>query len=209
MTTHRIIRPFWERRWLIFATTLTVTIGTFCWFQRLPHAYESTLVLVATSKDGRSIPSGQIPRLYKELKSPPVFHQVIQAQPFKEQLDSGATNEALVERLSYNTRLLEDSQGSSVLVRLSYLDITPEAAQQGANVLGQGVASAELGREAENGFAFKVLQPASAATGPIKPRRLMITMFAVAGGLLLGFVLAGVSELVRHVKFASPSVRAT
>lgn len=209
MTTHRIIRPFWERRWLIFATTLTVVIGTFCWFQRLPHAYQSTLVLVATSKDGRSIPSGQVPRLYQELKSPPVFYQVIQAQPFKDQRDSGATTEALVERLSYNTRLLEDSQRSSVMVQLSYLDLTPEAAEQGANVLGQGIASAELGRESENGFAFRVLQPASPATGPIKPRRFMLTMFALAGGLFLGFVLAGISELVRHVKFASPSVRAT
>jgi len=209
VTTHRIVRSFWERRWLIFATTLTVVIGTFCWFQRLPHAYESTLVLVATSKDGRSIPPGQVPRLYQELKSPPVFNQVIQAEPFQEHRDSGATTEVLVEQLSYNTRLLEDFQGSSVMVRLSYLDITPEAAEKGANVLGQAIASAELGSESEKGFAFKVLQPASPAIGPIKPRRFMLTMFALAGGLLLGFVLAGVSELLRHVKFDSPSVRTT
>ena len=209
MTTQRIIRPFWERRWLILATTLTVVIGTFCWFQTLPHAYESTLVLVAASNDGRPIPPGQVPRLYQELKSPAVLNQVMQAEPFKDQSGSGATTEVLVERLSYNTRLLEDVQGSSVMVRLSYLDITPEAAEKGANVLGQSIASTELGRESEKGFAFKVSQQAGPATGPIKPRRFMLTMFALAGGLLLGFVLAGVSELLRHVKFDSPSVRTT
>lgn len=211
MTTDRI-KPFWERRWLILTTTLTVIIGTFCWFQRLPDAYESSLVLAATSKDGRSIPPGQVPRLYRELKSPPLFYQVIQSEPFKEQRESGATTEVLVERLSNSTRLLEDYEGSSVIVHLSYLDLTPEAAEKGANVLGQGIASVELGRESETGFAFRVVQPASPATGPIKPRRFMLTMFALGGGLLLGFVLAGISELFkyrRHVKFDSPSVRAT
>ena len=212
MTTDRIIKPFWERRWLILTSTLTVTIATFCWFQRLPYAYQSSVVLVATSKDGRSIPPGQVPRLYKELKSAPVFNQLMQSEPFKDQRESGATTEVLVERLSSNTGIREDVQGSSVIVHLTYLDFTPEAAEKGANVLGQGIASAELGTESENGFAFKVLQPASPATGPIKPRRFMLTMFALGGGLLLGFVLAAVSELFknrRHVKFDSPSVRAT
>lgn len=212
MTMHRTIKPFWERRWLILTTTLTVIIGTFCWFQRLPDAYESSLVLAAISKDGRSIPPGQVPRLYQQLKSPPVFHQVIQSEPFKDQRKSGATTEVLIERLSNNTRLIEDYRGSSVIVHLSYLDLTPEAAEKGADVLGQGIASAELGRESETGFAFRVVQQASTATGPIKPRRFMLTMLALGGGLLLGFVLAGVSELFkyrRHVKFDSPSVRAT
>jgi capsular polysaccharide biosynthesis protein len=212
VTTHRIIKPFLERRWLILTTTLTVIIGTFCWSQRLPDTYVSSLFLEATSKDGRSIPRGQVPRLYKELKSPPVFNQVMQSEPFKDQRESGALTEVLAERLTSNIGLQEDFQGSSVVVHLRYLDVTPEAAEQGANVLGQAIASAELGRESENGFAFKVLQPASPAIGPIKPQRFMLTMFALGGGFLLGLVLAGVSELFkyrRHVKFDSPSVRAT
>ena len=212
MTMHRIIKPFWERRWLILTTTLTVTIGTFCWFQTLPNGYQSSLVLAATSKDGRPVPLGQVPRLYQELKSAPVFHQVIQSDPFKEQRESGVTTEVLVEWLSSNTGLREERQGSSVIVQLTYFDVTPEAAQKGANVLGQGIAAAELGRESEAGFAFRVVQPAGPATGPIKPRRFMFTMVALSGGLLLGLVFAGIGELFkyrRHVKFDSPSVRAT
>ena len=144
LTTHRIIKPFWERRWLIFATTLTVTVGTFCWFQQLPYAYESSVVLTATAKNGQTIQPGQVSRLYRELKTAAVFHQVSNSDPFKEHREFGETTEALAERLSNNTRILEERQGSSVVVHLSYLDLTPEAAEKGANVLGQGIALAEL-----------------------------------------------------------------
>ena len=206
------MKPFWERRWLILATTVTVVIGTFCWFQRLPYAYESSLVLAATAKNGGTIPPGQVPRLYRELKSAPVFHQVMQSEPFNEQPESSATTEVLIERLSNSIQLLEEHQGSSVTVYLTYLDISPTGAEKGANVLGQGIASAELERESENGFAFRVVQPASPATGPIKPRRFMLTMLALGGGFFLGLIFAGVSELFsyrRHVKFDPSSVRAT
>lgn len=212
MNTQRMITPFWERRWLILATTLTVIVGTLCWARGLPHAYESAVVLAATSKDGKAIPPGQVPRLYRELWSPSVINPVVQADLFKHQRESGATTEVLVKQLRNSTSLREDHQGASVMVHLHYLDLSPEAAEAGANLLGQAIASAEIEKESENNFAFRVVRPAISAAGPIKPRLSILTFYALGGGLLLGLVLAGMSELFkyrRHVKFDSPSVRAT
>ena len=212
MTAHRLIRPFWERRWLITATTVTVLIGTFCWTQQLPHVYISSAVLTATSKDGSAIPPGQVSRLYRELGSAPVLNKVFQSDLFKRQRESGATTEDLVARLMNSTQLLEEHRGTSVVVDLSYADLTPESAEAGANLLSQAIASAELERKSENNFAFRVAESAIPAAGPIRPRLSMIAFYAVGGGLLLGLVLAGVSELFkyrRHAKFDSPSMRAT
>lgn len=212
MTAHRLIRPFWERRWLITATTVTVLIGTFCWTQQLPDVYISSAVLTATSKDGSAIPPGQVPRLYRELASAPVLNRVLQSDPFKRQRESGATTEDLVARLMNSTQLLEEHRGTAVVVDLSYADLTPESAEAGANLLSQAIASAELERKSENNFAFTVAESATPAAGPIKPRPSMIAFYAVAGGLLLGLVFAGVSEVFkyrRHAKFDSPSMRAT
>src|SRR5215212_2652471 len=142
MITRSMITPFWARRWLILATTLTVIIGTLCWAQGLPHAYESSAVLTATSKDGRAIPPGQVPRLYRELWSTSVIHPVVQSDLFNDRRKSGATTEVLVEQLRNSTSLREDHEGASVKVHLRYLDLTPQAAEAGANLLGQAIASA-------------------------------------------------------------------
>lgn len=213
MSTQRMLTPFWKRRWLILATIVTVVVGTLIWAQRLPHAYISSLLLEATSKDGKAIPPGQVPRLYKELWSTSVIHPVVHSDLFKDQRESGATTEVLVQQIRNSTSLSEDHQGATVTVHLRYLDSTPQAAEAGANLLGQAIASAELANESENNFAFKVVRPAVLSDGPIKPRLSILTFYALGGGLLLGLVLAGVSELFtlyrRHEKIGSPSVRPT
>jgi uncharacterized protein involved in exopolysaccharide biosynthesis len=163
-----------------------------CWFERLPYAYESSVVLAACAKDDQPIPSGQVPRLHSELKSAPIFQSLIHSDPFDEQHEFGETSETLLARLSNNTRLLEERQGTSVVVYLTYRDLAPEAAEKGARVLAQVIASADLERESESGFAFRVVQPANPATGPIRPRKFMLTMLGLCGGLLLGLLFAGV-----------------
>lgn len=196
MNTQRIIAPFWRRRWLILTTTSTVILGSLLWAQGLPPIHESSLTLVATSQDGKTIPPGQLARIRKELWSTAVIYPVVESSLFNTQRASGLSNDALVDRLQGSINLTEHSSGSSAVIRLRYFDPSPERAQAIASMLGQTIEMIEAKNAGEGAAAFRVDQPAMQAPGTIRPRMQIITMFALGRGILLGLVLAGVSELV-------------
>lgn len=196
MNTQRIIAPFWRRRWLILTTTLTVILGTLFWARGLPIVHESSLTLVANSKDGTTIPPGQLARIRNDLWSPAVIYPVVESNLFNTQRASGLNNDALVERIQGSVNLTEHSYGSSAVIRLRYFDPSPERAQAIASMLGKTIETTEAKNTAEGAVAFRIEQPATQAPGTIHPRIHIITMFALGRGLLLGLVLAGVSELV-------------
>lgn len=211
MSTQRIIAPFWRRRWLILTTTLTVTLGTLFWARGLPTIYESSLTLVANSKDGTTIQPGQLARIRNDLWSPAVIYPVVESNLFDTQRASGLSNDALVDRLQGSINLTEHSYGSSAVIRLRYFDPSPEKAQAIASMLGQTIEMIEAKNAGEGAAAFRVDQPAMQAPGTIRPRMQIITMFALGRGILLGLVLAGVSELVggwrhrRQQELSSPA----
>src|ERR1700749_1094638 len=99
MSTQRIFAPFWRRRWLILTTTLTVITGSLVWAQRLPPLYESSLTLVANSRDGNAIPPGQLARIRKELWSKAAIYPIVESDVFSAQRASGVSNDRLVEHL--------------------------------------------------------------------------------------------------------------
>lgn len=212
MSTQRIIAPFCRRRWLILTTTLTVITGTLFWARGLPTIYESSLTLAANSKDGKTIPPGQLARVRQELWSKAVIYPVVESDLFKTQRASGASNDALVDQLQRSTNLTEHSHGSSAVIHFRYFDPSPERAQAIAAVLGQTIEMAEAKNTSEGAIVFRVEQPVKQAPGTINPRIHIITVFALGGGILFGLVLAGLSELVgswrhrRQPEFNSPII---
>ena len=113
MSTHRIIAPFWRRRWLILTTTLTVIIGTLFWARGLPTIYEASLTLTANSKDGTTIPPGQLTRIREQLWSAAVIYPVVESNLFETQRTAGVSNDALVDHIQGSINLTEHSHGSS------------------------------------------------------------------------------------------------
>ena len=213
MSNQLVIATFWNRRWLILTTTLAAVIGGLCWAQGLPHVYNSSVVLVAKSKDGSSIPSergGDLRQeFWRQLWSQSVIYPVVQSELFEDRRTSGATDDMLIERIKQSTSLIEEHQGSTVALRLYYYDLTPEKAQTIVDRMGKAIDSSEGRSGSEYNVVFRVVQSATPAVGPIKPRLFVVTVFAFGGGLLLGVVLAVISELVstrRREKFNSPSV---
>lgn len=210
MSTHRIIAPFWRRRWLILTTTLTVITGTLFWARGLPTIYESSLTLAANSKDGSTIPPGQLARIRKELWSESVIYPVVESNLFQSQRAAGLNNDALVDQLQGSINLTEHYHGSSAVIHLRYFNPSPERAQAIASLLGQTIEMAEAKNTEQGAIAFRVDQPARQAPGTMSPRIYMITMFALGGGILFGVALAGVSELIgswrhrRQPKLDSP-----
>lgn len=196
MITQRIIAPFWRRRWLILTTTLTVTAGTLFWARSLPTVYESSLTLSATSKDGSTIPPGQLARLRQDLWSNAVIYPVVESDLFRTQRASGVRNDALVEQLQNSTDLTEHAHGSSAVIHLRYLDPRPERAQAIASALGQTIEKSEAKNTAAGAISFKVEQPAKPAPGTINPRMHVIAVLALARGLTFGLILAGLAALV-------------
>ena len=212
MITQRIIAPFWRRRWLILTTTLTVLAGTLLWARELPAVYESSLTLAAHSKDGKTIPPGQLARLAQDLWSKPVIYPVVESDVFTAQRASGITNTALVEQLQNGTDLTEHSYGTSAVIHLRYLDPKPERAQAIAAALGETIEKFEAKNTAEGAVAFRVEQPARPVPGTINPRMDVIAVLAVARGILFGLILAGLTALVgswrnrRQPELTSPVV---
>jgi uncharacterized protein involved in exopolysaccharide biosynthesis len=210
MSTPRIIAPFWRRRWLILTTTLTVITGTLFWARGLPTIYESSLTLSANSKNGSTIPPGQLARIRQELWSEPVIYRVVESNLFKTQRAAGLNNDALVDQLQGSINLTEHYHGSSAVIHLRYFDPKPERAQAIASLLGETIETTEAKNTAEGVVAFKVDQPARQAPETMSPRIYMIMVFALGGGILFGLVLAGLSEVVgslrhrRQPKFNSP-----
>jgi len=200
MSTHRIITPFWSRRWLILTATLTVTIGTLFWARGLPKLYESSLTLAANSKDGNTIPPGQLARIRKELWNPAVIYPVVESNLFETQRAAGVNNDALVDKLQSNINLTEHSHGSSSVIHLRYFDAKPERAQAIASVLGQTIEMTEAKNTAAGAVAFRIDQPARPVAGTLDPRLHIIAVFALGSGILFGLVLAGVSELVSSLR---------
>jgi uncharacterized protein involved in exopolysaccharide biosynthesis len=196
MSTQRIIAPFWRRRWLILTTTLTVVIGSLFWARGLPTIYESSLTLAANSKDGSTIPPGQLARIRKELWSEPVIYPVVESNLFQTQRAAGLSNDALVDRLQGSINLTEHYHDNSAVIHLRYFDPSPERAQAIASTLGQTIEMVEAKNTAAGAVTFRVDQPARQAPGTLRPRIQIITMFALGGGILFGLVLAGLSELV-------------
>src|ERR1044072_2916682 len=129
MNTQHIIAPFWRRRWLILTTTLTVITGTLFWARGLPTIYESSLTLIANSKDGSTIPPGQLARIRKELWSEPVIYPVVESNRFQVKRGAGLSNDALVDQLQGSINLSEHYHGSSAEIRLRYFDRSPERAE--------------------------------------------------------------------------------
>ena len=211
MSTHRIIAPFWRRRWLILTTTLTVITGTLLWARGLPTIYESSLTLAANSKDGSTIPPGQLARIRKELWSEAVIYPVVESNLFATQRSAGLSDDALVDRLQGSINLTEYYHGSSAVIRLRYFDPSAERAQAIASMLGQTIEATEA-QNTEGAVAFRVDQPAKPAPGTLRPRIAIITVFALSGGILFGLMLAGLSELVdswrhrRQPKFEAPTL---
>ena len=204
MSTQRIIAPFWRRRWLILTTTLTVVIGTLFWARGLPTIYESSLTLSVHSKDGNTIPPGQLARIRTELWSTQVIYPVVESDLFKTQRAAGLSNDALVDQLQGSINLTEQYHGSSAVIRLRYFDPRPERAQAIASLLGQTIEMAEAKNTAEGVVAFRVDQPARQEPGTMRPRIHIVTMFALGGGILFGLVLAGLSQLVGSWRHRQP-----
>jgi uncharacterized protein involved in exopolysaccharide biosynthesis len=196
MITQRVIAPFWRRRWLILTTTLAVLTGTLFWARGLPRVYESSLTLVANSKDGSTIPPGQLARLRQDLWSNAVIYPVVESDLFRAERASGVRNDALVEQLQHSTDLTEHAHGSSTVVHLRYLDPRPERAQAIASVLGETIQKSEAKNTVEGAVVFRVEEPARPAPGTIEPRIHIIALFAVGRGIFLGLVLACLSALV-------------
>ncbi len=198
MSTQRIIAPFWRRRWLILTTTLTVITGTLFWARGLPTIYESSLTLAANSKDGSTIPPGQLARIRKELWSESVIYPVVESNLFQEQRATGVSNATLVDQLQGSINLSEHYHGSSAQIHLRYFDRSPERAQAIASALGQTIEMTETQNTAAGAVAFRVDQPAKPAPTTLRPRIYVITVFALGGGILFGLVLAGLSEVVSN-----------
>jgi hypothetical protein len=150
---------------------------------------------VAESKDGKPIPPAQLARVRKELWSNAVLYPVVESDVFKDRRASGTRNEVLVEQLRRSMDLREHNHGTSAVIHLRYLDLTPERAEKVAGVLGEAIETAEAQNTSEGAIAFRVEQPASPASGPIKPRQFVVGVKALGGGVLLGLVLAGLSEI--------------
>jgi capsular polysaccharide biosynthesis protein len=212
MITQRLLTPFWRRRWLILTITLTVLVGSLFWAQGLPHVYASSVTLVAESKDGKSIPPGQLARLRREVWSDAVLYPVVESDAFNDRRASGTSNEVLVEQVRRSMDFREHSHGTSAVIHLRYLDLTPERAEKVAGVLGQTIETAEAQNTSQGSVAFRVQQPPSPASGPIKPQQFVVGVKALGGGLLLGLVLAGLSEIIgswrhrRHRHVEAPIV---
>lgn len=203
MSTQRIFAPFWRRRWLILTTTLTVITGSLVWAQRLPPLYESSLTLVANSKDGTPIPPGQLARIRKELWSKTAIYPIVESDVFSAQRASGISNDKLVEHLKTNIGLTEHPHGTSDVIQLRYYHPTPESAQAIAAMVGQTIETAEAQNTAEGTIPFRVEQQASLSPGRINARMSVVTVFALGGGVLFGLALATVSELfgtLRHLR---------
>ena len=195
MMTQRIIAPFWRRRWLILTTTLTVIAGTLFWAQGLPTVYESSLTLAANSKDGTTIPPGQLARLRQELRNKSVYYQVVKSDLFNDQRASGASNDVLVEQLQRSLGMTEHLHGTSAEIHLRYLDPKPERAQMVAAVLGQTIEEIDGKNTSASAIGFRVERPATPAPNPIKPRLYIIAVFALGVGVLSGLILALLSAL--------------
>src|SRR5689334_18852757 len=175
MNTQHIIAPFWRRRWLILTTTLTVVIGSLFWARGLPTIYESSLTLAANSKDGSTIPPGQLARIRKELWSESVIYPVVESNLFQEQRATGVSNATLVDQLQGSINLSEHYHGSSAQIHLRYFDRSPERAQAIASALGQTIEMTETQNTAAGAVAFRVDQPAKPAPTTLRPRIYVIT----------------------------------
>lgn len=203
MSTQRVIAPFWRRRWLILTTTLTVITGSLIWAQRLPPLYESSLTLVANSKDGTPIPPGQLARIRKDLWSKAVIYPIVESDLFSGQRAAGVSNDALVEYLQKSIGLTEHSHGSTDVIHLRYYHPKPESAQAIAALVGQTIESVNAKNASEGAVVFRVEQPATLTPGRINTQMSVVTVFALGGGVLFGLVLAAVSELfgsLRHLR---------
>jgi capsular polysaccharide biosynthesis protein len=196
MSTHRIIAPFWRRRWLILTTTLTVIIGTLLWARGLPTIYEASLTLTANSKDGTTIPPGQLARIREELWSSAVIYPIVESNLFETQRAAGVSNDALVDQLQRSINLTEHSHGDSGVIHLRYFDPKPERAEAIASVLGQTIQMTEAKNTAEGKVGFRIDKPARRASSSLNPRLQILAVFALGGGILFGLVLASLSELV-------------
>ena len=213
MITQRLITPFWRRRWLILTTTLTVVAGSLFWAQGLPYVYASSITLVAELKDGQSISPAQLARVRKEVWSNAVLYPVVESDAFTDRRASGTSNEALVEQVRRSMDFREHNHGTSAVIHLRYLDLTPQRAERVAGVLGQAIETAEAQNTSEGAIAFRVQAPPSPATGPIKPQQFVVGVKALSGGVLLGLILAALSEMFgswrhrRHPHVEAPIIR--
>lgn len=205
MLTQRLIAPFWRRRWLILTTTLAVVTGALVWAKSLPAVYESSLTLAANSKDGTSIPPGQLARVRQGLYSKSMYYRLAASSLFDDQRAAGLSNDALVEQLQRSIGLTEHSYGTSAVIQLRSFDTKPERAQMVAAAFGKSIEENDAQNVSGNSaIAFRVEQPAAAVPRTVKPRLGVVTVFALGGGILTAFILAAVSELVRRRR--SPEV---
>jgi capsular polysaccharide biosynthesis protein len=194
---------------LILTTTLTVIAGTVVWAQRLPPLYESSLTLTANSKDGSSIPQGQLARLRQGLHSRLVYYRIVESDLFNDRRAAGASNEVMVKQLQQSIGMTEHLYGSAAVIKLRSLDTNPERAQMVAAAIGKSIEETEAQNASQGNVAFRVEQQATLVPGTIKARLGVVAVFAFGVGILSGLVLAGLSELVgrrRSLAVNSPAV---
>lgn len=193
--TMRLLKTIWHRRWLILTTILAFETVTLWWVSGLPPVYESSVVL-AHSQSGESDPSlnrqETVKRVTEGLRQNGAVHELVQSDLFKEQRAAGTSPDRLRENLLRNTSIIAEPNSDGFALRLRYRDRTPDRAQRIAGSLSE--ITQKIANQQEQSGTLRIEQSASLATGPIMPRRLLLTEVGMGVGALLGLVFAAVAE---------------
>ncbi len=193
--TLRLLKTIWNRRWLILTTILAFETVTLWWVSGLPPVYESSVVLAHSRSSESDLSSNRqetIKRVTEGLQQNGAVHELIQSDLFKEQRAAGASPDRLAENLLRNTSIIAEPKSDGFALRLRYRDRTPDRAQRIAGSLSE--ITQKIANQQEQSGTLRIEQSASLATGPIMPRRLLLTEVGMGVGALLGLVFAAVAE---------------
>ena len=192
------LKIIWNRRWLILITTTAVLAATLWWTNGLPEVYESSVVLGSTTDDAGS-QQQLLAHARERLNDKQTLETLTQSDAFRDQRTAGISADRLAENIRQSTLITNEPRANGFAIRVKYRDRTPERAQLIAGALSQVIEKSYRGDGQSKG-AIRVEQPATLASGSIMPRRLRMTAMGIGAGLLLGLVLAGITELASRLR---------
>jgi receptor protein-tyrosine kinase len=190
-----ILRVFWKRLWIVALVTLVAvgtTVGISLW--QTP-VYEASATLLLGQEQGED----QLPNLMGSIEGlQQLTHTMVQA------VDSRPVAEDVIQRLDLEIgpqQLLDNLSAEQVedtqFLMLSYADTDPERAQRIVNAVGEVSAErfSESSASAEN-ISVTTWDEATVPSAPVSPNITRNILLALGLGLLLGFALAFLMELL-------------